>query len=367
MTAQQASPYRDRPGPLGERVEAIAKAAEPFPWLGDLSKEKILDWIDLELPGLSKPTAPAHGGHQVIVIPFNPILHILSGNTPHAALQTLVRGTLVGAKNILKLPADDLPDVGEFIQRLPDGLRPMIGKVLKPDWFMEAEAVVVFGSDETVQYFQQRVQPWQRFLPHGHKISFGLISDSFDQEVVRSAAHDVCVFDQLGCLSPQFYFVDGDAKKFAEQLTDQLLATGPLIARSWGQEVAATLRTYREEWKFRAATEPGVRVFESPKSLDWLVIYDPQPRLENNPLHRTVFVKPMPENLEQTLAPIRRHLSTVGVYPVNPNMIELAIGLGAQRVCSIGQMQNPPLTWHHDGWPALASLVRYVDVEQGAF
>jgi len=26
-------------------------------------------------------------------------------------------------------------------------------------------------------------------------------------------------------------------------------------------------------------------------------------------------------------------------------------------------MQNPPITWHHDGWPTLASLVRYVDIE----
>lgn len=349
---------------LISRVEAIAFAAKPFPWLGDLSKEKILAWVELELPGFSKSAKRTYGQHQVIARPLSPILHILSGNTPHAALQTLIRGILVGAKNILKLPEDDLPEVSEFILRLPDELKPSAAKVLEPDWFTEAEAVVVFGSDETVQYFQQRIQPWQRFLPHGHKVSFGLIAGSFDQDVVQGAARDVCVFDQLGCLSPQFYFVDGDAKAFAEKLAEQLstLISAP---QSWSQEIAVSLRTYREEWKFRAATEPGVIVLESPKSLDWLVIYDPSPTLENNPLHCTVLVKPMPKSPEQSLEPIRRHISTIGVHPADASVAALAIKLGAQRVCAIGQMQNPPLTWHHDGWPSLASLIRYVDVEGG--
>lgn len=349
---------------LRNRAEAVAIAAKPFPWLGDLSKEKILAWVELELPGFSKSARQPYGEHQVIAKPLSPILHIVSGNTPHAALQTLIRGILVGAKNILKLPEDDLPEVGEFIQRLPDELKPSAGRVLEPDWFTQAEAVVVFGSDETVQYFQQRIQPWQRFLPHGHKISFGLIAGSFDQGVVQGAARDVCVFDQSGCLSPQFYFVDGDGKAFAEKLAEQLpaLISAP---RSWSQETAVSLRTYREEWKFRAATEPGVIVLESPRSLDWLVIYDPSPTLAQNPLHCTVLVKPMPKSLEQSLEPIRRHISTIGVHPADASLAALAVKLGAQRVCAIGQMQNPPLTWHHDGWPSLATLIRYVDVEGG--
>jgi hypothetical protein len=345
-----------------ERAEAVASAAKPLPWLGDLSKEKILAWVELELPGFSKSAKRKYGEHQVIAKPLSPILHILSGNTPHAALQTLIRGILVGAKNILKLSEDDLPEVREFIQRLPNELRPLVGRVLEPDWFTEAEAVVAFGSDQTVRYFQQRIQPWQRFLPHGHKISFGLIAGSFDQDVVHGAARDVCVFDQLGCLSPQFYLVDEDSQAFAETLAEHLstLISSP---RSWSKEIAASLRAYREEWKFRAATEPGVMVLESPRSLDWLVIYDPSPALEHNPLHCTVLVKPMPENLEQSLAPIRRHISTIGVHPADTRLTALAIELGAQRVCAIGQMQNPPLNWHHDGWPSLASLIRYVDVE----
>ena len=35
---------------------------------------------------------------------ITPILHIVSGNTPEAAIQSITRGLLVGAKNFVKLP-----------------------------------------------------------------------------------------------------------------------------------------------------------------------------------------------------------------------------------------------------------------------
>ena len=37
---------------------------------------------------------------------------------------------------------------------------------------------------------------------------------------------------------------------------------------------------------------------------------------------------------------------------------------GVTRICPIGQMQNPPLTWRHDGRPSLADLVSWTDWEQ---
>jgi hypothetical protein len=40
---------------------------------------------------------------------------------------------------------------------------------------------------------------------------------------------------------------------------------------------------------------------------------------------------------------------------------ELA-NIGVNRVCRIGQMQRPPLTWQHDGRPNLADLVRWTDL-----
>ena len=59
-------------------------------------------------------------------------------------------------------------------------------------------------------------------------------------------------------------------------------------------------------------------------------------------------------------------VSTVGLAVTEDQTQEVATALarwGAARVCPLGQMQNPPLAWRHDGRPALADLVRWTDWE----
>jgi hypothetical protein len=325
---------------LNARVAAVVSAAAEFTWLSDLTRENIERWIELELGEyLSDPEPQSYGNQYCLAVPLSPILHIVSGNTPQAGLQSLVRGVIVGATNWMKLPREGLPEVDIFARALPTELRPELASEISPRWMEEAEAIVVFGSDQTVQEFSRRVLPVQRFLAHGHKISLGLIQGQCDPQIAEGIAGDVFPFDQMGCLSPQFFYVAGDSVEFASQLAEQ------------------------EEWKFRAASEPGVFVWESLGNLDWVIIHDPTPGLVANPLHGTIFIKAMPSEPELALAPIRRLISTIGLFPVNPESAALAIRCGAQRVCPIGQMQHPPLTWHHDGWPTLGSFVRYVDVE----
>jgi hypothetical protein len=350
---------------LGDRVVAVVSAAAGSSCLGDLTSENIMRWIELELGQyLSAPEPQPYGSQRCLAVPLSPILHIVSGNTPHAGLQSLVRGVIVGAKNWMKLPREGLPEVDIFVGALPTELQPELASELSPGWMSEAEAIVVFGSDETVEEFSRRVLPVQRFLAHGHKISLGLIWGRCDHQIAEGIARDVFPFDQLGCLSPQFFYVDGDSIEFAFQLAKQL-EKRPRRPEPFGRAsgTGAALRAFREEWKFRAATEPGVFVWESLGNLDWVVIHDSTPGPVANPLHGTIIIKAMPAELELVLTPIQRLISTIGLFPVDRQSVALAIRSGAQRICQIGQMQHPPLTWHHDGWPTLGSFVRYVDVE----
>jgi hypothetical protein len=350
---------------LDDRIAAIVLAAADLSCLGDLTSEKISRWIELELGKfLSNPGPQTYGNQHCLTLPLSPILHIVSENTPHAALQSLIRGVIVGATNRVKLPQKGLPEVDIFTRALPKEIRPELAADVRPGWMEEAEAIVVFGSDETVQEFARKALPAQRFLAHGHKISFGLIWGACDPLVPEGIARDVFPFDQLGCLSPQFFYVAGDSAEFAFRLSMLLDRRHEKpAATTRGRRTAAALRAFREEWKFRAATEPGVFFRESLGNLDWVVIHDPNPGLVDNPLHGTIFIKPMPSDPGSALSPIRRLISTIGLYPVNIESVNLAVRLGAQRICQIGQMQKPPVTWHHDGWPALGSFLRYVDVE----
>jgi acyl-CoA reductase LuxC len=350
---------------LDDRIAAVVAAGAKISWLLDLTFENISQWIELELGQyLSDPKPQPYGNQHCLTYPLSPILHIVSGNTPHAALQSLIRGVIVGATNWIKLPHEGLPELDIFAGALPQQLRPELATDLLPNWMEEAEVIVVFGSDETVREFSQRALPFQRFLAHGQKVSLGLIWGRCNPQIAEGIARDVFPFDQLGCLSPQFFYVAGDSAEFALQLSDQLERLRPrAVAPVREPETAGALRAFREEWKFRAATESGVFLRESRGSLDWVVVHDPEPGLVTSPLHGTILIKPMPSDAVLALSPMRRFIGTIGLYPISGESIQFGVRLGAQRICQIGQMQNPPLTWHHDGWPSLSSFVRFVDIE----
>jgi hypothetical protein len=96
-------------------------------------------------------------------------------------------------------------------------------------------------------------------------------------------------------------------------------------------------------------------------------VYESEPRFAPSCLHRFIYVKKV-AGLTDALHgadAVRGQVSTVALA-VGEQAIELAAQLarwGVTRICPVGQMQNPPLTWRHDGRPALGELVRWTDLE----
>jgi hypothetical protein len=99
------------------------------------------------------------------------------------------------------------------------------------------------------------------------------------------------------------------------------------------------------------------------------VVYEADPRFQASCLHRFIYVKAV-QTLDEALRAaeaVHGKVSTVGVAADLPRQTELALALAnwsVPRVCPIGQMQNPPLTWRHDGRPALGDLVAWTDFEK---
>ncbi|MFM8884949.1 MAG: acyl-CoA reductase, partial [Chthoniobacterales bacterium] len=154
-----------------ERAIAIAKAAEPFrTLLGSTTADDLLAWLRAEL-GNSEALDRwvDHGEAKTKAITPETILHVVSGNTPHAALQSLIGGLLLGSRNLVKLPRGGLTEVDEFVSGLPEALRKKVetAEELPSDWLTQAEAVIVYGSDETVAHFRNLVSPAQVFVGHG--------------------------------------------------------------------------------------------------------------------------------------------------------------------------------------------------------
>jgi hypothetical protein len=107
----------------------------------------------------------------------------------------------------------------------------------------------------------------------------------------------------------------------------------------------------------------------SKNSTAWTVIYEADPQFQLSCLNRFVYVKGVTDLAQalQGAEKVRGKVSTVGLAAPEERTPELAMQLarwGVTRVCSLGQMQNPPLLWRHDGRPALADLVTWTDWEK---
>jgi hypothetical protein len=73
-----------------------------------------------------------------------------------------------------------------------------------------------------------------------------------------------------------------------------------------------------------------------------------------------------PEALLEALAPLGPHLAAVGLDGFGeapPGLPRALADLGASRLCPVGMLQCPPLSWHHEGLGVLAPLARFTDLE----
>ena len=345
-----------------DRAEALARAAAHFPELSPPTARDLLECVRLELghEEILDGFRP-YGGHLSMAVAPRAILHILSGNTPHAAFQTMLRGLLLGSHNLVKFPSGGLEQMEKFPDLLPAELASKLecSRRLEEDWPGRAEAWVVFGSDATVAEFRAKCPPRVLFQGHGHRVSLGVVLDDPGLESCALAARDVSLFEQLGCLSPQVIFVAGDARRYAEALAREMerfasASPAPPLPLAVQAEVAHA----RADWDFLASGDHGVKVW---KGAGWTVVHERGDGFPVSPLHRFIFIKPLPDDFPSCLGPLAGCLGGLGIWPAaTANAMRFAHA-GFSRICPIGRMQDTPFTWHSDSRQNLASLVRWVD------
>ncbi len=350
------------------RAKHLADAADRFPFLGSTTANDLLALVRGELGHESAlDDFQPHGAHAAMALPPGTILHIVSGNTPAAGLQSLIRGLLLGARNLCKIPSAGLAEIAEFRAALPEWLAECveISGDLPDEWLARADAVIVFGSDETIAHFRERIRADQKFIAHGHKLSAGFVFDDPSFDSVPGAARDVAAFDQQGCLSPHAIYVRGDARAYAARIADEMAALNVRAPRgpiSLSEKIA--IRSTREEFAFRAANDGGAQVWQSADSTDWTVVFDTAPGFPRSPLNRFIFIKPMTANLASEVHEVRAHLSCAGIWPAKSEHAHTLAAAGFSRICPIGKMQSPPWTWQQDGQRTLAVLVTWIGFEE---
>lgn len=323
---------------MNHLISDLAKAAHLFtPWTGEFDEESLRKWLNDELTPLSNTR----------YIAPETIVHIISGNTPHAAWQTLIHGLLLGSKNRLKLPSGALLDFESQLAQLPTSLQELIetSRDLPEHWVPEADALIVYGSDSTIRHFRELASLEIPFIAHGHRLGVALIEEP-SKETAQLAAKDICEFDQNGCLSLQTIFVKAP-HTFAPLLAQAIEKEIPRSEISASEHGAIT--NLRHEIRYLAAQEPEkYALWHSKNSTEWTIILENSPEISPSSGNRTVYLKPLEQWAGQ-----KNQISGIGLHPFHERD-----DLPSARIFPLGQAQHPPFGWAHDGILALRSLVR---------
>jgi len=319
------------------------------------------------------------------------LVHFAAGNIPNPTLSSIVFGLLTRSAQFVKCASGSsfLPRM--FAHSIYDA-EPKLGACLEiAEWrggsanlesalFAEADCVTATGGDETLAAIRVQLPIKTRFLGYGHRVSFGFVAHevlhvSHAKKIVAAAADDVVAWNQLGCLSPHVIYVEVGGgvspENFAELLAvelerrEQIEPRGELPA-----EHAAVIASRRGIYEVRAAHSPETtRHWCSKNSTAWTVVYEADTRFQMSCLNRFIYVKAVSDLTAalQGADEVRGKVSTVGIAAPEEMSEEIATKLarwGATRVCSLGRMQNPPLTWRHDGRPPLGDLTTWTDLEK---
>jgi hypothetical protein len=318
------------------------------------------------------------------------IVHIAGGTLPNPVFMSIILGVLTRSAQFVKCASGTsfLPRLFAHSLYEADG---KLGACLEvAEWrggtialelplFKEADCVTATGSDETLAEIRYHLSVKTRFLGYGHRVSFGyvaheMLSGFSPKKIAKRAAADVVAWDQQGCLSPHVIYVENGGavtvEQFAELLAEELGRLEEAQPRgALPAETAAVIASRRALYEIRAAHALDTRLWHSANSTAWTVVYEADARFQISCLNRFIHIKGVP-NLTEALQgadAVRGKVSTVGLAATEDKASALVTQLarwGVTRICPLGKMQDPPLSWRHDGRPTLGDLVTWADWEQ---
>ncbi len=344
---------------------------------------------DFANPAVLDGFQPAAKGGAVRAFGPDLLVHSWAGNVPALSLWSLICGLLVKAPAIGKLASAEPLFAGWFARLLAE-VHPPLADCLAVVWwrgaggeeadalYAQADTVLAYGGNQTLDALRRRLPVTTRFLPHGHKLGFGLIgAQALDTlkapGMARLAAWDVMRYDQQGCYSPHVFYVQRGAPVSPRAFADYLAAELANLQRRFARreldlEEGAALARWQQNMEWGGDAHQLLGPVDAP----WSVAYSEslQP-LVPTALYRTIAVVAV-DRLDAVLPVVaaqRDYLQTAGIAASPEELYRLAGLLGAAgvtRISAIGSMSMPEAGWHHDGRFNLLDLVRMTEIEQSA-
>ncbi len=235
-------------------------------------------------------------------------------------------------------------------------------------------ALLVHGTDATVDLWRRRMPAGVLFAGHGHCLSAAVVgretlTRSEVEETARRLACDVGLFDGRGCLSCRLALIERGGELSPEQFSAFVANALADLERTMPRggvepDESARIRALRDTTALRQAAGQPVLLYASEGGTHWTVLLDAN--ATPAPAGRVAALLPIDDLREapRLLAPLP--LSTIGLALPEDRVAALAPSLAgfATRLCPLGRMGEPPLTWRQDGDPVLDRFVRWIALER---
>jgi long-chain-fatty-acyl-CoA reductase len=228
-----------------------------------------------------------------------------------------------------------------------------------------SDLVCAWGQGASLEAIKRRIPQGVPFLEFGPKRSFAVVFANNcdpDQAALR-VAHDVALYDQEACFSPQRVFVVGNAADFTKSLMKWLDHQAEYLPKgTTTDDVASHVLRCRMEAQFR-----GWKVNAGGS---WTIIEQPELAAHmEHPLSRTIFIHQI-ESLDALNEFMDDETQTISVFPLKEFGGQVARAVcphGAVRICESGTVSHPRQGFTHDGSYPVQQFVRlaYIDRELG--
>jgi len=317
----------------------------------------------------------ACGGHDETPDPIAMLSVALAGNVFTASARGIVVPLLFGVPVLVKASSRETL----FPVMLRDALcriDPRLGASMNVVAFAggdleceaalieSAEAVSVYGSDETVAAMAARLGETP-LIAHGHGVSVAYCSaEALDDprigDTIAGLSLDICAYDQRGCLSPQVVYVEETPRRsvedFAKRLADDGL--GPMSETLPRGPLPVSVGAAQAQWRGIAEVEGSLVRGDT-----YAVSIRAAHPIRWSPGFRNITLAPVRglDDALQAIEPIGSSLKCVGADPASVQEVRARLADNpalSATACAMGTMQTPPLDAPADGHPIWHGLFR---------
>jgi hypothetical protein len=328
---------------------------------GDVWETVLTGWLKQVRKDRGSPNLPIAADYPELVF------LVAAGNIPGMAIHPVIQLSLLGIPTLVKNASAEpflLPAILASLEYHDPQVASRLAALTWPrDDLALTEAsmafnpqLAVFGDDETVANFAKRSEQVAGF---GDRFSLALVSpDAGEPNLFDDLAYDVCMFEQLGCLSPQAILLLTDdwekVEHFSRELANAMANLSeklPIGSRTPAQQAA--IQQWRGAYAARRAAGEKVLLLAS-AGTEWTVAAAENLDLDERVAYRFARVWPIP-SVNKAMSLLRRYELQLQTLATSLTTAEMKIFLpkffGADTSfvhileTSPRSMQRPPFGW----------------------